>query len=127
MVDSLSPYPKNPDSAKQAVRREMRRTAFSFSGCRRRSDTGICRMFASIRMASYNSIIAIGEMNVKEEGRMSWYSSKRYNNFPIQNEKIRDKILLKAAVSGNERNHLTEGTARILSICKKRNAKISLL
>ena len=123
MVDSLSPHPENPDSAKQAVRQEMCRTAFSFSGCRRRSDTGICRVFASVGMASYNSIIAIGEMNVKEEGRMSWYSSKRYNNFPIQNEKSRDKILSKAAVSGNERNHLTEGTARILSICKKRNAK----
>ena len=69
MVDSLSPHPENPDSAKQAVRQEMRRIVFSFSGCRRRADTGICRMFASVGMASYNSIIAIGEVEVKEEGQ----------------------------------------------------------
>ena len=69
MVDSLPPHPVNPDSAKQAVQREMRRTAFSFSGCRRRSDTGICRVFASVGMASYNIILAIGEVEVKEEGQ----------------------------------------------------------
>ena len=64
----------------------------------------------------YKTILAFKEKQDQEE-------KKEKITTYIQNEKSRDKILSKTAVSGNERNHLTEGTARILSICKKRNAK----